>query len=120
MMEFLLHPQNAIFSFALSFMLVIAILEGIMSILGMGVSSILSTLLPSFDVDLGVDNPNFSLSKFFNWIRIKSVPILMLMVIFLTSFGTVGLSIQAFLLNNTGTLLNQWFDQKFARTNSCR
>ena len=39
---------------------------------------------------------------------VKSVPVLMLIVIFLTSFGIVGLSIQAMIVNSFGGFWSQW------------
>jgi len=111
MIEFIFHPHNDIFSSALILMLFISLLEGLMSIFGAGVSTMLEKVMPSFDIDgdIGGDSsPNIALSKFFNWIRVKKVPVLMLIVIFLTAFGIVGLSIQSFVFNTFGSFWNQW------------
>jgi len=82
-----------------------------MSIFGAGISTMLENFFPSFDIDGDIaadSNPNIALSKFFNWIRVKRVPILMLIVIFLTAFGIVGLSIQAAIFNTFGSFWSQW------------
>lgn len=104
--EFLFHSENFFYSASLILMLLIAILEGVLIIIGVGLSDMIDSLIPDFDteVDFSVDNDGFALSKFFSWIRLKEVPILMLFVIFLSSFGMIGLIIQVILLNISTTL----------------
>jgi membrane protein implicated in regulation of membrane protease activity len=105
LIDFLFSTYNIIFSSAIILMVFIALLEGILILIGMGLSDMLDSLVPDFDTDYDVDT-QYSLSKFFGWIRLKEVPILMLVVIFLTSFGIIGLFIQAILFNFIGIL---WF-----------
>jgi len=103
MMEFIAVPQNLPFSVALALMIGIALLEGITAIFGAALSGILDALIPDFDVDidsnlelLDVDahSPN-ALSRLLGWLRIGKVPVLILLVIFLTAFGLIGLGIQS-------------------------
>jgi hypothetical protein len=107
LIDFLFISNNIIFTSALVLMIFIALLEGILVFIGMGLSDMIDSFIPDFDTDIDFDvDSGYSLSKFFGWIRLKQVPILMLLVIFLTSFGLIGLLMQAILLNFIGIL---WF-----------
>lgn len=110
MIEFISASENFPFSLALAVMIGIALLEGITSLLGAGFSHLLDTLIPEHDLHADVSaleaaNP---LSKLLGWLRIGQVPILMLVVIFLTAFGLLGLGFQAFVKSATGALLPGW------------
>lgn len=117
MMEFLTASQNMPFTVALAVMLGIAFLEGVTTLLGAGISGFLDTLLPDIDGDVDVDmGADFSLgasevpaatplSKLLGWLRIGKVPILVLLVIFLTGFGVLGLMIQSVASHIIGFLL---------------
>jgi hypothetical protein len=107
LIDFLFTSNNIIFTSALILMIFIAALEGILVLIGVGLSNTFDSLIPDFDTELDVDT-EYSLSKFFGWIRLKQVPILMLFVIFLTSFGLIGLLIQATLFNIIGILWLQY------------
>ena len=107
MLEFIAVPENLPFSVALALMLGIAILEGITAIFGAALSGILDALIPDLDLDidsnlemLDVDahSPN-ALSRVLSWLRIGKVPVLILLVVFLTGFGLIGLGIQSFIHN---------------------
>ncbi|MET0109462.1 MAG: YqiJ family protein [Candidatus Thiodiazotropha sp.] len=101
----MLVPENLPFAVALAVMLGIALLEGISTLLGMALSGLIDTLLPEMpdlqgpEIDLDMDLPDadapYALSRFFSWLRIGQVPVLMLIVIFLTAFGLIGLGIQS-------------------------
>ena len=90
--DLLLAPQNLPFAVALCLMLGIAVLEGVLLLLGAGLSDALDGLLPDIDVDIDADSP--ALSKFFGWLYVGRVPALMLLVVFLTGFGLIGLIVQ--------------------------
>lgn len=108
-MEFILNSNNYIFTSALVLMLFIALLEGLMSLFGAGMSTMLESIIPDMDIDTDISgDSDLALSRFFTWIKIKKVPILMLIVIFLTSFGIVGLIFQSFIFDIFGIFLNQW------------
>ncbi|WP_320036327.1 YqiJ family protein [Halarcobacter sp.] len=107
--EFIFNHDNVIFSSAIFLMLLIAIFEGILVIIGAGLSDILDSFIPDFDTDINLEtDTNFNLTKFFGWIRLKKVPVLMLLVIFLTSFGLIGLFIQLLVYNIIGILWLQY------------
>lgn len=108
MFEFLTAAQNTPFAVALALLFGIALLEGITAFFGAALSDLITTLLPEMpDVDaplntrldsgadgVEVQSPN-ALSRFLGWLRIGQVPVLMLIVVFLTGFGLIGLGIQS-------------------------
>lgn len=110
MLEFILAGQNLPFSVALAVMLCIAVLEGVGALFGLAVSTFFETLIPEFDMD--VDGPDVNsattLSHFFSWLRVGKVPFLILIIIFLTGFGLLGLLTQQASLGITGSLLPAW------------
>jgi Inner membrane protein YqiJ, N-terminal/Inner membrane protein YqiJ, OB-fold len=115
MIEFLLAGQNLPFSVAICLMLAIAFMEGVGTLLGLGLSEAFETFMPDFDLDVDVDidadvdgadiNPQSGLTKILGWLRIGEVPFLMLLVVFLTVFGLIGLGIQSLAQEMAGHLL---------------
>jgi len=113
MMEFFLASQNVAFTVALAVMLVIAVLEGITTLFGSGLSGLFESLLPETDVDIdvgaGADGAGFDatsgLSRVLGWLHIGQVPILMLLVVFLTAFGLIGLGVQYLAWQALGSFL---------------
>lgn len=107
MLEFLAAEGNMPFSVSLLVMLIIAVLEGVTTLLGAGLSDLLETVVPGIEVD--VDGPDLegtgTLSRLLGWLRIGQVPALMLLVIFLTAFGLIGLSMQSLLMQSVGIML---------------
>ena len=108
LVEFIGADQNSIFTIALALMLMIAVLEGITTLIGMGVSELLETILPDFDIDMPTaDTPQSTLSKLLGWINFGKVPVLIIFVCFLTAFGVVGYSLQYLVLGLTSALVPQ-------------
>ncbi|HMB77451.1 MAG TPA: YqiJ family protein [Kiloniellaceae bacterium] len=136
-MSFLLLPQNLPFSVALALMFFIAVLEGTMTLLGMGLSNVLDSLLPDgfgdadleldAELDLEIDGaaaidpgakPEISavgeasggsgLTRLLGWLCVGRVPVLVLLVVFLTAFGLIGLVCQGLIAAASGLLLPAW------------
>ncbi|GAA5524554.1 inner membrane protein YqiJ [Microbulbifer aestuariivivens] len=109
-MAFLLQDGNQLFTGALVLMLMIAVLEGVMTLIGAGLSELLDNLLPDMDVDLDTPDtePGGVLTKFLGWLRFGEVPALILLVALLVSFGITGLVIQMFAVSLIGILLPSW------------
>ena len=117
MLQFITASQNMPFTVSLAVMLGIAVLEGVMTLMGAGLSGFLDSLLPEIDADVDVDLGSDSsmgasevpavtpLSKLLGWLRVGKVPVLILLVIFLTGFGLLGLTIQSFVHNTAGFFL---------------
>ena len=86
----------------------IACLEGVTTVIGMGVSNMLETFIPDIDADVDLDHSDITatgiLSKVFGWFRVGQAPFLIILIIFLTVFGLVGLILQAVCIKTTGFL----------------
>ncbi|MCP4236269.1 MAG: YqiJ family protein [Aestuariibacter sp.] len=126
MFEFILATGNTPFAVALTVMFGIAILEGVTTLLGFAFSNVIDALIPEFDMDIdaGFDadidatagstlehghsadlGANSALSRLLGWLRVGRVPVLILLVVFLTGFGLTGLALQSFVHGITGSLL---------------
>jgi len=99
-MIFILEPQNLPFTLCLLIMLGIAILEGIMTILGLGLSSLLGNLVPDVNTDIELGELGL-----LNWLNVGRVPIMIFLVIFLTVFGLTGYTVQAISVEILGNML---------------
>ncbi len=111
MLEFVAAPENRPFTTALLVMLGIALAEGGGTLLWGGFSQVIDSLLPEMDTDVDIDadvdadaaGPQALplsaeaglLLPILAWLRVGKVPILVLLVIFLTGFGLTGLLLQA-------------------------
>jgi hypothetical protein len=105
-------PQNWPFIVALGVMLGLALLEALILIVGGSLFGFVDDLLPDTlngDVDVGaeVDSPapNASsgmLEQVLGWFAVGRVPFLVVVIALLTSFGLVGLTLQAVLRQMTG------------------
>ncbi|WP_043319792.1 YqiJ family protein [Microbulbifer sp. HZ11] len=109
-MGFFLQDGNQLFTGALVLMLMIAVLEGVMLMIGVGISDMLDNLLPDMDIDLDAPDTEAGgvLTKLLGWLRFGEVPALILLVAFLVSFGVTGLLIQMFSESLLGVLLPGW------------
>jgi hypothetical protein len=71
-------------------------------------------LLPDIDIDVDVDLDadgavsGNSLTRLLGWLRIGQVPVLILLIILLTSFGLIGLGIQSVAHGAVGFMLPGW------------
>jgi len=115
MLSFITADQNLPFSFALAFMLMIALLEIIGMVIGVGFSELLDGMFPDMDMDVDVDADLDAadadipvLSMVLGWFRIGQVPVLILMIVFLTCFGLVGYAVQKTAGAIIGTMLPAW------------
>jgi hypothetical protein len=115
MLDFLTAPANLPFAVALSLMALIAALEGVTTALGAGASSFLESVLPGVgaDMDANADVAGDAggaaghgpLTSILGWLRIGELPVLILLVLWLTMFGLVGLGLQCAIADLTGRLL---------------
>lgn len=109
-MGFLLQDGNQLFTGALLLMLMIAVLEGVMTLIGVGLSDFLDNLLPDFDIDVDIPDSGLSggLTNLLGWLRFGEVPALILLVSFLVTFGISGLLVQMFVQAYLGSVLSTW------------
>ena len=111
MTQFLLAPQNYPFSITLGLMIAIGLMEVITTLSGLAASGLLDSILPDLDMDgaSGLDLDEMgsagALSRWMGWLHFGRVPTLVLFILFLLGFGSIGLMIQSFSLNTFGNLL---------------
>jgi len=125
-MNYLFEPAMFPFGVALLLMSGIGLLEGVAMVLGSGLSQFIDNLLPDTDLDFDLDmdldmdagldtdldlaeigSPS-ALSRLLGWLCIGHVPILVLFVIFLASFGLMGIALQNTINGITGFYLPTW------------
>jgi hypothetical protein len=110
LITFINADQNSAFTIALAVMLMIAVLEGITTLIGMGLSELFESILPDFEIDLSATEvPPSTLSRLLGWINFGKVPVLIIFVCFLTAFGIVGYMLQYLAYGTTSALIPQLF-----------
>jgi len=109
MIEFAGSTGNGPFAVALIVMLLLGLFEVISTLLGSTLSGIVDSLLPDVDIDItpGVESPGLFIQSI-SWLGFGVVPFLILLILFLTSFGLVGLIGQYAIHNITGNTLPAW------------
>ncbi len=128
MIEELLAPQLAPFTVALVILLFIALMEGVGLLFGIAFSAIVDSLLPDFDLpdaDLDIGDVDADLSvnvhgpdmdaaatptagaftRILGWLCVGRVPVLILLIAFLTVFCISGFMVQNFVKGLTGLFL---------------
>jgi hypothetical protein len=97
-------------------MLAIAVMEGVSTLIGAGLSDLIDSVLPEMDLDVDADfdmdadlDADFHapgpFTRLLSWLRVGQVPILILAVVFLTAFGLIGLFCQSTALKLLGQML---------------
>lgn len=113
MVELFLAPENRVFAVALALMIGIGLLEGVTTVVGFGFSQLLDGLLPDFDVDVDLDadgelvTPSV-MSRALGWVRVRGVPMLVVLVTFLTFFSLSGFLVQS-TVKHTLTFYLPWY-----------
>lgn len=106
--EFYLLRDNLPFTVSLAVVTLLCLLEGVMLFLGVGLINFLDSLLPDFDIEVngfGLEDQGL-VSKTLTFLRVKNVPLVILLVIFFVAFGLSGLAIQAVCIKFLGITLN--------------
>ena len=112
MLEFMLAPGNMPFAIAIAMMLGITVLEAMDLFLGVGLSDLLESMLPDADMDIDLEGDGVSADsssgfvKALGWLRFGEVPMLVILILFLTAFGLIGLGVQYLSKIVTGTLMH--------------
>ncbi|MCL2625491.1 MAG: YqiJ family protein [Cystobacterineae bacterium] len=105
-MSLFLAEQSLPFTVALIVMLVLAVLEGASLLIG---TSGLSEMIDSaFDFDIDADADIHGHGGLLGWLHFGRVPVLMLLILFLTSFGIAGLLIQMLAASIVSHFLPAW------------
>ncbi len=83
---------NLLYSSAIIFVLCLALLEGVGLLVGLSIASALDDLLP-IDLDIDTELTSGGLNAIIGWLYLHRLPFLVWLLLFLTSFGMAGLSI---------------------------
>ena len=94
-----LAPENLPFTVALGLMLALAVLESVSTLMGHAFSDLADAALPDSDIDS---------DGLLGWLHLGRAPLLMLVIVFLTAFGVVGLLIQIAARGVTGSFFSPW------------
>lgn len=113
MLDLLAADENLPFGIALALMGFLALLEGVGMLLGAGLSGLLDALLPdSLASGLDIDAPDTGsmggVSGLLGWLYVGKVPLLIVLILLLMSFGIAGLLLQSLARGLTGGLLPGW------------
>ncbi len=101
MIEFLLADMNIGFAIALCLVLALAVLEGVGMLIGLSMMNLLDHISPiELDLEVDADLPAGGLTPLLGWLCLNRLPLLIWLVLFLTSFGIAGYSLNYILLNN--------------------
>jgi len=95
-MTYLSHCADIIpFVYFLSLMVVFLMgaIEGVLMILGFGMSSIIDEFFPDVDVEMDVPDTGSAISEGLTWLNKGRVPVVILFIIYLSTFGTIGAQI---------------------------
>ncbi len=109
MWDLFIASENLPFSVSITLMVVIALLEGVTAVFGMALSDLVDAIVPEVDLELGGgpdagDVP--ALSQFLGWLRVGEVPALILLIVFLLSFGFGGFAVQSIYQGVSGSYLS--------------
>lgn len=94
MLEFLFLPENLPFAVSCAVLLILAVLEGVGALIGFGLSNLLDNLLPEAGI-ASADMPDHgAVSEFLSWLRLRDVPVIVILIAFLMSYTITGLVLQ--------------------------
>lgn len=95
MIEFMLADFNLLFSCAIFFVFILLLIEGLGLIIGFSLMNALDQLT-GFDLDADIDLTAGGLTSLLGWLCLNRLPMLIWLVLFLSSFGIFGYSINYF------------------------
>ncbi len=103
MMEFLLADINIGFAIALCSVLALAMLEGVGMLIGLSMMNLLDHISPidlDIDIDSDADLTVGGITPLLGWLCLNRLPLLIWLVLILTSFGIIGYTLNYMLLNS--------------------
>jgi len=112
-MSVFLAEQSLPFSVALILMIALSVIEGLSLLFGSsGLSATLDSALDlDLDADIDIDagaGAGSAASGLLSWLHVGKVPVLILLILFLTSFGLAGIVIQMIARGFFGDFLSVW------------
>jgi len=92
MIAFFSADFNLLYSSSILFVLCLGLLEGVGLLVGLSFASALDDLLP-LDLDIDTELSSGGLNAIIGWLYLHRLPFLVWLLLFLSSFGIAGLSI---------------------------
>lgn len=117
MFEFLIADINTPFAIALSCVIALGFLEGVGMLIGLSIMNLMDQISP-FEMDIEVDT-NLSgqgITPLLGWLCLNRLPLLVWIVLFLTSFSIAGYSYNYAILANSSIELPTFISSIFALT----
>ncbi|MCG8490633.1 MAG: YqiJ family protein [Sneathiellales bacterium] len=119
MFSFLTADGNFFFLVAILIVMILAVLEGVLTVIGAGLSQFFDSVFPDgigveMDADLDIDASASSLSpagfssSLIAWLRLGKVPLIVSLVVLLVAFGLIGLLMQAVIVSLFGIMISKW------------
>jgi hypothetical protein len=103
-MELILAPESAPFTTAIIFVVLLGSIEAITLLVGVSLSGFFDHLAaPHFDLAHDIDADSG-----LGWLHLGRVPVLVLLVLFLTGFAIIGFTCNAVAYQVLGSYLNPW------------
>lgn len=113
MWEIFVHPSNIFFSVSLCLMLLLGLVEALLLIAGATTQGFLDQFIPDqlFEAqhpDLNLESNPSIFVQILDWLYIGRIPVLVWLIIFLTTFGLFGLITQGLFFQFTETYFPLW------------
>lgn len=113
MWELFIHPSNIFFSVSLCLMLLLGIVEALLLVAGASSQGFLDQFVPDqlFEAqhpDLNLEANQSLFIQLLDWLYIGRIPVLVWLIIFLTTFGLFGLISQGILVQLMNSYLPLW------------
>lgn len=111
MLELLSHEKAFPFAVALALMGLLLVLELLTMAFGTALSALVDGALPDLNLDADLDGDldasveaggQLSLAAFLSWLKLDELPALVVLIIFLASFGLLGLTLQSVIAAQVG------------------
>lgn len=109
MIDFLLASINSPYFFAICFVVAIGVIEIIGLLFGLSLSDMVNNISPfdiNVDIDSGLDSNGTT--GLLGWLSLDRLPLMFWLLIYLTSFGIVGYTVNFIVYGNFGFLLPSW------------
>jgi len=107
MIEFLLADFNTSFAIALGTVIALALLEGVGMLIGLSLMSLLDQISPiEFDLEVDTEFSDVGITPLLGWLCLNRLPLLIWLVLLMTSFAITGYSINFILLSTPSFLLS--------------
>ncbi len=113
MWEIFVHPSNIFFSVSLCLMLLLGLVEALLLIAGATTQGFLDQFIPDqlFEAqhpDLNLESNPGIFVQLLDWLYIGRIPVLVWLIIFLTTFGLFGLITQGLFFHFTESYFPLW------------